>query len=156
MFHRPGRRVVAVLVAMLAGALAVSAVALASPLSPPVLKKPGKNARVHAGKITLVVNDPGVPKDVQPVYVQVLPKRKVDKNGFLARCINVGHGCEFTSLKPWKGHPGMWTTTVTATFAGYWAVTPGTYYWQAQHVAPLCQAKGCEVVSKIGVFRVVK
>jgi hypothetical protein len=156
MFHRPGRRLAAVLVALIAGALAVSAVALASPFSAPVLKKPGKNARVHAGKITLVVQDPGVPKDVQPVYVQISPKRKLDKNGFLARCLKVDRGCEFTSLKPWKGHPGMWKTTVDVSFPGYWAVTPGTYYWQANHVAPLCQAKGCEVVSKIGVFHVVK
>jgi hypothetical protein len=155
MIHRRWR-LPALLAAVLVCALAVSAVALASGFSAPILKSPGNNARVHAGKITLVVKDPGVPKDVQPVYIQISAKRKLDKNGYLARCINVNHGCDFTSLRPWRGHPGMWKLTDNLGFPGYWAVTPGKYYWQANHVAPLCHAKGCEVVSKIGVFHVVK
>jgi hypothetical protein len=154
MTHRQGRRLTLALAAVVAAALVVAAVAVGSPFSAPVLKSPGK--RVHAGKITLVVKDPGVPKSVRPVYVQIRPQRKLDKNGHLARCIEVSKGCEFTSLRPWRGHLGMWRTTVKNSFPGYWAVTPGKYYWQADHVAPLCHARGCEVVSKIGTFRVVK
>jgi hypothetical protein len=149
-------RLAALVAVALVGTMAVSAVALASGFSAPILKSPGNNARVHAGKITLVVKDPGVPNDVKPVYVQISPKRKLDRYGHLARCINVSHGCDFTHLSPWRGHPGMWRVTVNDSFRGWWSVTPGKYYWQANHVAPLCRAKGCEVVSKIGVFHVVK
>jgi hypothetical protein len=156
MIHRRGRRLSALLAVVLVGILAASAVALASGFSSPILKSPGKNARVHAGKITLVVKDPGVPNDVRPVYVEISPKRKLDKNGRLFRCLNVSHGCEFVALRPWRGHPGMWKFTTGVSFQGYWAVTPGKYYWQANHVAPLCHAKGCEVVSRIGTFRVVR
>jgi hypothetical protein len=152
MFHRPGRRLTLALVAATIGALAVSGVALGSAFSKPILKKPGRS--VPAGKITFVVQDPGVPKSVRPVYIQISPKRKLDKNGFLARCINVDHGCYFTHLHPWKGHPGLWKATVGGSFPGFFASTPGRYYWQADHVAPLCHAKGCEVVSKIKSFRV--
>ena len=63
--------------------------------------------------------------------------------------------CDFVALKPRKGHPGEWIYTTPFNFPGYWAVTPGKYYWQAEHVAPLCKAKGCEVVSKIRTFTVV-
>jgi hypothetical protein len=152
MFHRPGRRLTLALVAAVIGALAVSGVALASGLSKPILKKPGGS--VHKGKITFVVRDPGVPNDVRPVYIQIRPKRKLDKYGFLARCIDVDKGCYFTHLQPWRGHPGLWKVTIGDDFAGFFASTPGKYYWQASHVAPLCNAKGCQIVSKIKSFRV--
>lgn len=154
MFHRRGRRLTLALVAGVIAALAVSGVALASGLSKPILKKPGRI--VHkSDKFTWVVKDPGVPKSVRPVYVQVEPKRKLDKNGFLKSCVDVGHGCSFLALKPWKGHPGLWKLTDTGDFPGWYGRTPGKYYYQAQHVAPDCQAKGCTVVSKIKSFRVV-
>jgi hypothetical protein len=129
--------------------------ALASPLSAPILRSPGLGKSVHAGKITLVVKDPGVPNNVSPVYVTISSKRKLDKYGHLIINVAKCNRCDFTSMHHWKGHPGLWIVTSKFSFAGYWAVTPGKYYWQAQHVAPLCQAPGCEVVSAIHSFRVV-
>lgn len=41
-------------------------------------------------------------------------------------------------------------------FPGVWNETPGKYFWQAQHTAPLCQAPHCEVISAMHSFRVVK
>lgn len=153
MLGRSGRRILT-LTAVAVCALAGAAVALASPFSAPVLVSPHTGGSVAAGTITLIVKDPGVPKSVRPVFVQISRHRKLDKNGFLARCLNVSKGCDFIALKPRNGHPGEWIAKSGPGFPGYWATTPGKYYWQANHTAPLCQAKGCEVVSKIHSFRV--
>jgi hypothetical protein len=48
----------------------------------------------------------------------------------------------------------MWIYSSHYNFPGYWAVTPGKYYWQAQHVAPLCHAPHCTVFSDVRSFRV--
>lgn len=134
---------------------ALAAVAVASPFSAPVLNKPTNGKTVHAGAIKLIVKDPGVPHEVQPVYVTIAPKRKVNKSGNLIQYKGCGTHCDFVALKPWAGHKGFWVYTAQFDFPGYWAATPGTYYWQAEHVAPQCKAPGCEVVSKIGTFKVV-
>jgi hypothetical protein len=155
MTMRLWRRVMSVAIAVMALGLAGAAVALGSPFSAPVLKSPGKGKRLHAGVITLIVKDPGVPKDVQPVYVTISPKRKLDKYGRLKQYGGCGSKCDFVALKPWRHHAGEWIYKTPFNFPGYWAVTPGKYYWQAEHVAPLCQAKGCEVASAIHTFRVV-
>jgi hypothetical protein len=135
--------------------LAASATAFASAGSSPVLKSPRNGQAVRTGAITLIVEDPDVPAHVRPVYAQISRQRKLDKYGHLVSCIDSAHGCEFVALHPWKHHPGYWIYTTNANFPGYWAVTPGKYYWQTQHVAPLCQAPGCEVASAIHWFRVV-
>jgi hypothetical protein len=141
-------------IGVVAVVLAGAAVAVGSAFSHPVLKSPGK--RVHAGVITLIVKDPGVPKSVRPVYVTIAPKKKLNRVGRLTQYKGCSSGqCDFVALKPRKGHPGEWIYKTPFNFPGYWAVTPGKYYWQAQHVAPLCKAKGCEVVSKIRTFTVV-
>ena len=44
----------------------------------------------------------------------------------------------------------MYTTTYS--FQGYWAVTPGKYYWQEYHVA--AGYRGDEDGTKIGTFTV--
>jgi len=139
----------------LGGVLAAGAVALASPLSAPVLRSPHQGSRVHAGVITLVVNDPGVPKSVQPVYVTISPRRSLDRDGRLTIDKNCDSRCDFVALRPWQGHPGMWIFKSPFNFPGYWAVTPGNYYWQANHVAPGCVLKGCEAVSQIQSFAVL-
>jgi hypothetical protein len=139
------------MVCLLAGAT----VALANGFTTPVLKSPHQGQRVRAGTVTLVVYDPGVPKDVNDLAVQIEPRRKLGRNGHLATCLKVSKGCDFIGLKKWAHHPGFWRFTTSATFPGYWAVTPGKYYWQASHTAPLCQAKGCEIVSAIHSFRIV-
>jgi hypothetical protein len=155
MVHRRWRPS-ALLVVALVGALVMSTVALASGLSNPVQKSPGNNARVHAGKITFKVKDPGVPKSVQPVYIAIGPtKAKAHAEALNKNPKGCSHTCDFVAMHPWKGHPGMWIYTSQFNFPGYWAVTPGKYYWQAQHVAPLCQAPHCLVFSQIHSFRVV-
>jgi hypothetical protein len=136
-------------------AAVIAAVATASPFSPPQLKAPRNHHRVHAGVITLIVKDPGVPRGVRPVYVTIRPDRKLDRHGFLKAPGRRCHRCDFVAMKPWKHHRGFWIYKSKFNFPGYWAVTPGKYYWQADHVAPLCHAKGCEVVSRIHWFRVV-
>jgi hypothetical protein len=148
------RRTTMVLVIALVCAMAIAAVAAASPFSPPIQKSPGNHHTVHAGVVTLIVKDPGVPKDVRPVYATIDPRRALNKYGELKELKCAG-GCDFVALHPWKGHPGFWIYKSQFNFPGYWAVTPGKYFWQAVHVAPLCQAKGCSVVSPIHWFRVV-
>lgn len=142
-------------IGVVAVVLAGAAVAVGSPFSHPALKSPGKGKRVHAGVVTLIVRDPGVPKSVRPVYATISPKKKLNRFGRLTTYKTCGSKCDFVALKPRTGHPGEWIYKTPFNFPGYWAVTPGKYYWQAQHVAPLCQAKGCEVVSAIHTFRVV-
>jgi hypothetical protein len=134
MFNRPRRRLVLVLAATVVTALAVSGVALASGFSKPILKQPGSSVRT--GKITFVVKDPGLHGLARPVYIQISSQRKLDKNGFLARCIEVRHGCYYAALKPWKGHLGLWRVTISGSFNGFFTSTPGKYYWQAGGSAP--------------------
>ncbi len=156
MTTRLWRRATFVAIGVLATGLAGAAVALGSPFSKPVLKSPGSGKRVHAGVVTLIVKDPGVPRHVQPVYVTISPKRKLNRYGRLTdKNCSLGVQCVFVALKPWRHHAGEWIYKSQFNFPGYWAVTPGRYYWQAEHVAPLCQAKGCEVASAIHSFRVV-
>ena len=85
--------------------------------------------------LTLTVEDPGVPASVGPVYATISPKRTLDKNGYLKTARGCSGRCDFVKLHHWKGHPGMWIYKSTYNFPGYWAVTPGRYYWQANHVA---------------------
>jgi hypothetical protein len=148
-------RAVWLVIGALAVLLAGAAVAWGSPFSHPVLKSPGKGKRVHAGVITLIVKDPGVPKDVRPVYVTISNKKSLNRFHRLTTYKTCGSRCDFVALAPRKGHAGEWIYKTPFNFPGYWAVTPGKYYWQAEHVAPLCKAKGCEVVSKIHAFTVV-
>jgi hypothetical protein len=142
---------VVAIVCLLAGA----AVAVASSFSPPVLRAPRNGQHVHAGRVTLLVYDPGVPADVRPLFVTISSKRTVDKFGHLKIDISRCKHCDFVSLRPVKRHPGLWSYTAHFNFPGYWAVTPGKYYWQANHVAERCQAPECEVVSEIHTFRIV-
>lgn len=149
-------RAASLAIGVVAIVLAGATVALGSPFSAPVLKSPGKGKRVHAGVITLIVTDPGVPRDVQPVYVTISPNRhKLDRYGRLKQYKGCGSKCDFVALRPRPHHAGQWIYKTVFNFPGYWAVTPGKYYWQAEHVAPLCEAKGCEVASAIHSFTVV-
>ncbi|MFZ0041901.1 MAG: hypothetical protein WAK93_11380 [Solirubrobacteraceae bacterium] len=152
MLERLVGRSVAVGLLAVACVLAGAAGAIASPTSRPVLKSPGNGKRVHAGHVKLKVFDPGVPKDVSPVYVTISNKRSLDRFGHLKVHSHCASKCDFVALR--RGGGGTWTYKAPFNFPGYWAVTPGKYYWQASHTAPLCQAKGCEIVSKIHTFRV--
>lgn len=148
---------VAVMAITLVSVLSVASVALASNSTPPVLKSPGRGAHLTPGKITLRVYSPGLSGPSAPVYVAINPHRKVNKHGHLIGTCSVAKGCEFYALTKWKGHPGWWTITANDNFPGFWAVTRGTYYWQANHVAPVgdCRASNeCELASAIHVFHI--
>jgi hypothetical protein len=141
---------------VLATFAAVVGVALANNNTPPTLRTPHKGARVHAGVIRLTVYDPGLSGDSAPVYVTISNRRSLDRYGHLKEPKGCNSRCDFFPLKRVKGHPGLWRYTAKYNFPGYWAVTPGRYYWQANHVAPACDANGCELVSPIRSFRVVR
>jgi hypothetical protein len=138
----------------LVGIIASGAMALASNSTRPTLKAPHKGQAVHAGTIRLVVYEPGLTDS--SLYVAIRRQRKLDRNGYLAHnpC-DVSKGCDFITLQHWHGHRGYWVYTAGVSFPGYWATTPGRYYWQASIVAPSCQAKGCEIASAIHTFKVV-
>lgn len=147
MFHRRGRRFTIALTIALVGVLAASAVALAAG-GVPTLIKPGK--RVHRGHIRLVVKDTSALARKYHVFVTINRHKQLDKSHHLANCKKVDKGCYFAELKKYKGHPGEWTWVSPFSFPGYWATTPGKYFWQAQHVS----SSGGLVVSKIKSFRV--
>ncbi len=141
--------VAAVLAMTLAGAgVAVAAGSLRPALGPP------NGKRVHAGRITLKVKDTEAGVLHVGVYVAIARTRKTDKNGLLKSKCDVSKGCDFVGLKRWRHHPGWWIYTSAFNFPGYWATTPGKYYWQAQN-ADCFHFSDCIAASHIGSFRVV-
>jgi hypothetical protein len=137
-----------VLAIALMGALALSAVALAAGGAPVLVKPHGK---VHRGKVRLVVKDTSSDARRYHVFVTINRHRQFDRYHHLKDCVQVQKGCQFIELTRYKGHPGEWTATGHYDFPGYWATTPGKYYWQAQHVG---NGTGGLVVSKVGSFRI--
>jgi len=144
-------------VVTLALVLMGAAVAAASNNTAPTLKSPGRDAKVHTGVITFKVYDPGLSGASSPVFVAVNRHRQINKNGLLNGSCKVNKGCDFFTMKHWKGHPGWWIykSPADTSFHGWYASTPGKYYWQAEHTAPLCDAPGCEIHSAVRAFRVV-
>ncbi len=149
MLHRPGRRLTTVLAVALVTVFALTASAVAAGGGAPVLVKPGK--RVHGGHVRLVVKDTSADARKYHVFVTINHHKQLDKYHNLANCNKVTKGCDFLKLKAWRGHRGLWTTKARFKFNGYWATTPGTYFWQAQHVG---NGPGGLVTSKIKSFRV--
>jgi hypothetical protein len=149
MLHGRGRRLAAVLVVALIGVLAAGASALAAGGSSPSLVKP--KGKVRRGHVRLVVKDTSSFARKYGVFVTTNRQKRFDKYHHLKRCGQVQKGCDFVRLKKYKGHPGEWTVTGHFDFPGYWAVTPGKYYWQAQTVG---NGRGGLNVSKIGSFRI--
>ena len=150
------RRTAALGAVVLAYSLAFAGVALAALPGAPSLVSPKNHGHVRPGHITLIVHDTHVIKGFN-VFVQISKHRKLNKFGNLADCNAVSKGCDFVSLKARKGHRGQWIykTDPNVSFPGWWATTPGTYYWQADHVN--CATTGrdsCHVTSKIGSFHV--
>ena len=154
MFRRPGRRLPLALVAAVICALAVSAVAFAAGSGAPQLVKPGAGKQVGEGKIRLVVKDTSADARKYGVFVAINHHKKFDKHHELASSCNVDKGCDFAKLKRWAHHPGMWTYTAHFSFPGYWATTPGQYYWQANHVGG--SGPSGHVTSAVHSFRVVR
>lgn len=150
------RNAIALAAVALVCSLALAGGALAALPGAPSLVSPKHGARVTPGHITMIVHDTAVPSGFN-VFVQITKHRKLNKYGHLASCTAVKKGCDFLSMKKRKGHPGQWIfkTDPNETFPGWWATTPGTYYWQAQHVNCFATEKdSCHVTSQIGSFHV--
>jgi hypothetical protein len=142
--------------AALACSLAFAGVALAALPGAPQLVSPKHGAHERPGHINLVVHDTAVLNGFSE-FVQISKHRKLNKFGNLADCNAVSKGCDFVSLKRFKGHSGQWIyrSDPSVSFPGWWATTPGTYYWQADHVdCSVTGADRCHVTSKIGSFHV--
>jgi hypothetical protein len=134
--------------------LAVAGVALASNSTPPRLTSPGNGAAVHAGKVALVVTDPGLSGGLAtPIFLTVSTRRSLDKHGHLVTPKGCSSRCDFQEMSRWKGHPGKWIYRAKYSFPNYWGVTDGTYYWQVHHFVPGC-SPSCIEYSGIRKFRV--
>lgn len=150
------RAIAAIGVTGLVCSIAFAGVAVAALPGAPTLVSPKKGGHVSPGHITLVVHDTAVLPHFT-VFVQISHHRKLNQFGHLAPCNAVRKGCDFLSMKPWKGHPGDWIykTDPNESFGGWWATTPGTYYWQADHVnCATTEQDSCHVTSQIGSFHV--
>lgn len=151
MLTSPHHRTAALLsTALVVLMLVLASVAFAAVIHPG-LRSPRNGQGVHAGRITLIVQDRGVHKGFGE-YVAISPRRKLLKRNGLPLCgpKQDVHGCDFIQLRRRPHHAGEWTYTASYSFPGYWAVTPGKYYWQAEHVG----ATGSDVTSRVQSFRV--
>lgn len=153
-----GRRVVALaataLLSVLGAFAAAAEAAAGDAVARPALIAPRQGQQLHAGTIRLVVKDVSADASRFGVFVVISSRRRLGPYGRLASCSfsAADRGCDFLQLEPWARHPGMWVYTATFTYDGYWAVTPGRYFWQANNPG---RGPGGEVASPIGWFRVV-
>jgi hypothetical protein len=154
MIQRQGRRLTLALAAAVAAALVVAAVAIGASSDAPKLVKPGVGKNARMGKIRLVVKDTSSDaRKFGGVFATINHRRQLNKFHQLKNCSKVTNGCDFVQLRRWAHHPGLWTYTAKYKFNGYWATTPGRYYWQADHVG---EGPGGHVTSAIRSFRVVR
>jgi hypothetical protein len=116
------------LAAALTVVLVMAATAIAAGGVAPTLLSPN-HKHVAPGHVRLVV---GIPLKAAKhgVFVTVSSKRKLDKYGHLKDCGSLTK-CDFVGPTHWKGHKYSWVAN--GTFPGFWAVTPGKYYWQAHY-----------------------
>jgi len=149
--RRMRRRLVALAAIGLALVLATAA---AAATFTPSLGSPN-DKRIHTGAISLKVKAP----NAKNVDVWVNRSHRL-KHGALVECIQSQKGCAVEEMKPWKHHPGWFIYTAPRfSFSGYWATTPGRYYWQAESFAkvPPCQYVtngNCTFLTRIGHFNV--
>ncbi len=113
--------------AVLAILLAVAGTAIAAGGAAPKLLSPN-HKHVAPGHIRLVVEVPLTPNS-HGVFVAITPSKKLDKDGHLKECF--GKRCDFVGPTHWKGD--KYSHVAQFNFPGYWAVTPGKYYWQAHY-----------------------
>ena len=126
MSSKAGVRAGALAVA-LAIVLAMAATAVAAGGVAPTLLSPN-HKHIAPGHIRLVVGIPIKPAKAG-VFITIANKRKLDKFGHLKECgIN---RCDFVSATQWKGN--RYSDVAKFNYPGYWAVTPGKYYWQAHY-----------------------
>jgi hypothetical protein len=124
--------------------LVLAGVAIAAGSTPTLGSPNGKS--VSPGAIKLVVNIPLRPHK-KGVFIAISPTRKVKGGHLTAKC-NVNQGCDFVAPTRVKGH--KWAYVAKFNFPGYWAVTPGKYYWQVHYYQPNFAVH----FSKIGSFTV--
>jgi hypothetical protein len=127
MSRKAGFRAAALLAAVTVVLALASAGALAVGGPSPSLLSPN-HKHVAAGHIRLVVSVPRTPA-THGVFITISPKPKLDRLGHLKFC--AGRACDFVQPGHWKGH--KYSYVAPFTFSGYWAVTPGKYYWQAHY-----------------------
>jgi hypothetical protein len=143
--------VVFVLAAIVVVGAAV-ALAAGSAFTPKLRSPNGKH--VSRGQIQLTAKI----KDAKTVYVWVTRKRKL-KHGKLVQCTKSSKGCLVSTMKH-KGADKWVYKAPKYDFPGWWATTPGKYYWQVQSFAkqPPCKFGGangdCAPLSKVGSFTV--
>lgn len=131
-------------------AIAGTAVAIAASVYTPRLGSPnGKHVSPNAFSLTAKI------ADAKTVYVWVSKKRKI-KHGNLVECTRATKGCLVDTMKRWKGTSDGWILRPQKyTFPGYFADTPGKYYWQVQSFAKSPPCSGlCYFDSKVGSFTV--
>jgi hypothetical protein len=107
--------------------LAVAGAAIAASGTAPTLLSPN-HGHVAPGHIRLVVQVPLRPNR-GGVFVAITPTKKLDRFGHLKECFH--NRCDFVGPKHWKGN--KYSFVAPFNFPGYWAVTPGKYYWQAHY-----------------------
>ena len=93
----------------------------------PTLLSPN-HKHIAPGHIRLVVEVPLKP-NAHGVFVAISPKKDLDKDGHLKDC-GVKR-CDFVGPRHWKGD--KYSYLAKFDFPGYWAVTPGKYYWQEHY-----------------------
>jgi hypothetical protein len=138
-------------VTALALVLGTGAVALGAG-NPTVLRAPKPGGTAHTGKIRLVVYAPGASHAIHHDMFAEISTRRLIRHGMLESPKGCSSRCDFVILKPWKGHPGYYTYVSKFNFHGYWAVTPGKYYWQIHYYTLNPPAT---IVSAVRSFRVV-
>jgi hypothetical protein len=112
--------------AVLATLLGMAGVAIAAGAAPKLLAP--NHEQAAPGRIRLVVEVPLKPARGE-VFITIDPKRKIDRFGHLKFCASIS--CDFVAGKHWRGHDYRYVAQFN--FPGYWSVTPGKYYWQADY-----------------------
>jgi len=115
------------LVAALTIMLAMAATAIAAGGVAPSLLSPNYK-HVAPGHVRLVVNVP-LKAANHGVFITIANKRKLDKYGHLKTCGI--QRCDFVAPKHWKGD--RYSYVAPYDYPGYWAVSPGKYYWQVHY-----------------------
>jgi hypothetical protein len=128
----------------LAALLASGAVAVAGGLDP-TLGSPNHKS-VGAGRPTLHVK---VPQAAHDVFIAIQPNKRL-KDGHLSGGCGVTKRCDYLLTTKHHGHV-YYVKAAAGGFSGWWATTPGKYYWQAEYFTP---GDTAFYFSKIGSFRI--
>jgi hypothetical protein len=152
MFTKGRAAVVVLALAAIAGSGAAVALGAGSALTPKLRSPNGKH--VSPGQIQLTAKIAGANR----VFFWISRKHTV-KKGKLAQCTAPDHGCLVAPMKR-TGHDKWTYKAPNYNFAGWWATTPGRYYWQVQSITKRSACKSgranvdCAPLSKVGTFTV--